>query len=110
MASPNIVTLTHANFDAEVLKSANPILVDFWAEWCGPCKMLAPILDELATEYNGKIKIGKVNIDEHQELAAKFGIRSIPTLLLFKQGQVAEQLVGLRSKRDLKTSFDRVAA
>jgi|SRR5690349_7951666 len=110
MASPNIVTLTQANFDAEVLKSANPILVDFWAEWCGPCKMLAPILDELATEYNGKIKIGKVNIDEHQELAAKFGIRSIPTLLLFKQGQVAEQLVGLRSKRDLKTSFDRVAA
>ena len=110
MASPNIVTLTQANFDTEVLQSANPILVDFWAEWCGPCKMLAPILDELATEYNGKIKSGKVNIDEHQELAAKFGIRSIPTLLLFKQGQVAEQLVGLRSKRDLKASFDRVAA
>jgi thioredoxin 1 len=72
--------------------------------------MLSPILDELATEYNGKVRIGKVNIDEAQELAAQYGIRSIPTLLLFKQGQVAEQLVGLRSKRDLKASFDRVAA
>jgi thioredoxin 1 len=72
--------------------------------------MLAPILDELAAEYDGKVRIGKVNIDEHQELAAQYGIRSIPTLLLFKQGQVAEQLVGLRSKRDLKTSFDRLTA
>jgi thioredoxin 1 len=110
MGAPNIITLTKANFDAEVLKSQNPILVDFWAEWCGPCKMLGPILDELAGEYDGRVRIGKVNIDEFQELAAQYGIRSIPTLLLFKQGQVAEQLVGLRSKRDLKASFDRVAA
>jgi thioredoxin 1 len=110
MGDPNIITLTKANFAAEVLQSANPILVDFWAEWCGPCKMLAPILDELAAEYNGRVRIGKVNIDEFQELAAQYGIRSIPTLLLFKQGQVAEQLVGLRSKRDLKSSFDRLAA
>ncbi len=110
MGNPNIVTLTQANFAAEVLQSSNPVLVDFWAEWCGPCKMLSPILDELATEYTGKVRIGKVNIDEAQELAAQYGIRSIPTLLLFKQGQVAEQLVGLRSKRDLKASFDRVAA
>lgn len=110
MAAPNILTLTQDNFSKEVLESTQPILVDFWAEWCGPCKMLAPILDELAQEYDGRVKIGKVNIDEHQELAAQYGIRSIPTLLLFRQGQVADQIVGLRSKRDLKASFDRVAA
>jgi thioredoxin 1 len=108
MGAPNIVTLTQANFTSEVLQSTQPILVDFWAEWCGPCKMLAPILDELAEEYSGRVKIGKVNIDEFQELAAQYGIRSIPTLLLFTKGQVAEQLVGLRSKRDLKSSFDRL--
>jgi thioredoxin 1 len=110
MGAPNIVSLTQANFSAEVLQSPNPILVDFWAEWCGPCKMLGPILDELAEEYSGRVRIGKVNIDDSQELAAQYGIRSIPTLLLFKQGQVAEQLVGLRSKRDLKASFDRLAS
>lgn len=110
MAAANIVTLTQDNFSKEVLESSQPVLVDFWAEWCGPCKMLAPILDELAQEYDGRVRIGKVNIDEHQGLAAQFGIRSIPTLLLFQQGQVADQIVGLRSKRDLKASFDRVAA
>ena len=110
MASPNITIVTQENFQKEVLESAQPILVDFWAEWCGPCKMLAPILDELAGEYAGKVRIGKVNIDEHQELATQFGIQSIPTLLFFQQGQVTDQLVGLRSKRDLKAKFDRVAA
>jgi thioredoxin 1 len=110
MAAPNIVTLTQANFDAEVLKSTGPVLVDFWAEWCGPCKMIAPILDELAEEYDGRLKIGKVNIDQEQGLAAEYGVRAIPTLLLFHQGQVADQMVGLRSKRDLKASLDRVAA
>jgi thioredoxin 1 len=110
MAAPNIVTLNKENFDQEVLKSAKPILVDFWAEWCGPCKMLAPILDELAQEYDGRIRIGKLNIDEFQDLAVQYGIRSIPTLLIFQKGQVTEQMVGLRSKRDLKTSFDRAAA
>jgi len=110
MSSPNIVTLTAENFDEEVLKSGTPVLVDFWAEWCGPCKMVAPILDELASEYDGKVKIGKVNIDDHQSLASEYGIRAIPTLLLFKAGQVADQIVGLRSKRDFKAKLDRVAA
>src|ERR1017187_6054422 len=110
MASPKIVNLTQDNFDAEVLKSIAPVLVDFWAEWCGPCKMIAPILDELAEEYDGRVKIGKVNIDEQQGVAAEYGIRAIPTLLLFHKGQVADQIVGLHSKRDLKASFDRVAA
>ena len=109
MASPNIITLTQENFAKEVLQSSTPIVVDFWAEWCGPCKMIGPILDELAEEYNGRVKIGKVNIDEHQELAGQYGIQSIPTLLLFHEGQVADQIVGLRSKRELKAKFDRVA-
>lgn len=110
MASPLIITLTQDNFAQNVLKSAKPVLVDFWAEWCGPCKMIAPVLDELADEYSGKVVIGKVNIDEHQALAAEYGVRSIPTLLFFKQGQVAEQIVGARGKRDLKASVDRVLA
>ena len=110
MSAPNIVNLTQENFEKEVLQAAQPTLVDFWAEWCGPCKMLAPILDELASEYDGKVKIAKVNIDEHQGLATQYGIQSIPTLLLFQKGQVAEQIVGLRSKRDLKARFDSVAA
>ena len=110
MASPDIVTLTQENFAQEVLQSPTPVLVDFWAEWCGPCKMIAPILNELADEYQGRVKIGKVNIDDHQALATEYGIRAIPTLLLFDKGQVADQIVGARSKRDLKASFDRVAA
>jgi thioredoxin 1 len=110
MASPNIVTLTKDNFGAEVVKASVPVLVDFWAEWCGPCKMIGPILDELAEEYNGRVKIAKVNIDQQPELATEYGVRAIPTLLLFHQGQVADQMVGLRSKRDLKASFARVAA
>jgi thioredoxin 1 len=110
MASPKILALTQENFAREVLQSSVPVLVDFWAEWCGPCKMIAPILDELADEYEGRVKIGKVNIDEQQGVATEYGIRAIPTLLLFDKGQVADQIVGLRSKRDLKASFERVAA
>jgi thioredoxin 1 len=110
MASPLIVNLTQENFPQQVLQSSKPVLVDFWAEWCGPCKMIAPLLDELADEYSGKVTIGKVNIDEQQSLAAQYGIRAIPTLLLFDKGQVADQIVGARSKRDFKNSLDRVAA
>ena len=110
MANQHIVTLSTANFEQEVAKSPQPVLVDFWAEWCGPCKMIAPILDEIAEEKVGKVKIGKVNIDEQQTLAAEYGIRAIPTLLLFNKGEVADQIVGARSKRDFKASLDRVAA
>ena len=109
MASPLIVTLTQENFAQNVLQSPTPVLVDFWAEWCGPCKMIAPILDELADEYSGKVTIAKVNIDEHQGLATQYGVRAIPTLLVFNKGQVADQIVGARGKRDLKASLDRVA-
>lgn len=110
MAASNVITLTESNFETEVLNSPLPVLVDFWAEWCGPCKMLGPILDELAGECDGRVRFGKVNIDECQDLATRFGIRAIPTLLIFKDGEVAEQIVGLRSKRDLKASLDKVAA
>lgn len=110
MASENIVTATESNFQDEVLRSTTPVLVDFWAEWCGPCKMLTPVLDELATEYDGKVKIAKVNIDDHQNLAAQYRVTAIPTLLVFKNGQVMEQMVGAKSKRDLKASLDKAAA
>ncbi|MFM1943396.1 MAG: hypothetical protein RI897_2378 [Verrucomicrobiota bacterium] len=110
MASESVLTLTAESFEQEVLKSAVPVLVDFWAEWCGPCKMIGPIVDELASEYEGRAKVGKVNIDEHQGLAVEYGIRAIPTLLIFKEGQVVEQITGLKSKRDLKASLDKVSA
>ena len=99
-----VAHITDAEFPQAVAQGVT--LVDFWAPWCGPCKMIAPVLDELATEYQGKVKIGKVNIDEHQGLAAQFGVRAIPTLLVIKNGQVAEQMVGAKSKRDLKASLD----
>lgn len=107
MASPNIVTLTAENFEKEVLQSSVPVLVDFWAEWCGPCKMIAPVLDELADEYAGRAKIGKVNVDEQQSLAFQYGITAIPTLIFFKGGQVIQQVRGARAKRELKEALDR---
>jgi thioredoxin 1 len=102
MASQHIVTLSTGNFEQEVAKSQTPVLVDFWAEWCGPCKMIAPLLDELAEEKVGQVKIAKVNVDNNQELATRFGIRAIPTLLLFKGGQVKETIVGMTGKKDLE--------
>ena len=110
MSSPHILTLTRDNFASEVLQSPMPVLVDFWAEWCGPCKMIAPVLDEIADEYDGRVKVGKVNVDNEQSLAAEYGVTAIPTLILFQKGQVTEQMRGLRSKRDLKASFERVTA
>jgi thioredoxin 1 len=109
MAAPNILTLTDSNFKELVVESTLPVLVDFWAEWCGPCKMLGPILEELANEYEGRVKVGKLNIDEFPSIANDFGIRAIPTMLIFKGGQVSEQVVGLRSKRDLKANLDKFA-
>ncbi len=101
MASANVVTLDGSNFDHEVLRADVPVLVDFWAEWCGPCKMIAPLLDEIAGEANGRFKVGKVDIDSNAELAGKFGIRAVPTLLIFKGGQVRDQALGVQSKRDI---------
>jgi thioredoxin 1 len=95
------VELTEATFEQEVLKSTIPVLVDFWAAWCGPCKMIAPIVDELASEYEGKLKTGKVDVDSHQQIAMQYGIRSIPTLLVFKGGKVVEQIVGAAPKKML---------
>ena len=106
MASENIVNLSSENFEQEVLKAETPVLVDFWAEWCGPCKMLAPVLDELAQEYGAKLKVGKVNIDHDQQLSVQYGIQSIPTLLVFKDGQVKEQHIGMKSKSVLKDALD----
>ena len=109
MASPNVVTLTQQNFSEEVLKSATPVLVDFWATWCGPCKMIAPMLDELADEYAGRAKVAKVDVDEQQQIAIDYRIQSMPTLLFFKNGEPAGQLVGSNhSKRSLKEAFDRL--
>jgi len=101
MSSPYVVAVNESNFDAEVVNTATPVLVDFWAEWCGPCKMIAPILDEIANEKAGAVKVAKVNVDENQGLSSKYGIRAIPTLLFFKNGAVREQIVGMTSKRDL---------
>jgi thioredoxin 1 len=110
MAHESIVTLTAENFETEVLKSEVPVLVDFWAEWCGPCKMLAPVLDDLAGDYGGKLKIGKVNVDENQQLATQFGIMNIPTLLLFNKGQVVKQIMGLKSKKAYMQEIDQALA
>jgi thioredoxin 1 len=103
------IKVSDASFQADVLDAKKPVLVDFWAEWCGPCKMIAPILDEIANEKAGAIKVAKVNVDENQGLSSKFGIRAIPTLLLFKNGAVREQIVGMTSKRDLIAKLDALA-
>lgn len=104
--SEHIHYVTDGNFEAEVLQSQSPVLVDYWAEWCGPCKMIAPILDDIAKEYAGKLKVAKLNIDENQETPAKYGVRGIPTLMLFKGGNVEATKVGALSKSQLTAFID----
>ncbi len=96
-----LVEITDANFQEEVLNSSQPVLVDFWAVWCGPCKMIAPVVEEIAKEYDGKLKVGKMDVDSNPDTSVKFGIRSIPTLMIFKGGRVVEQIVGALPKRNL---------
>ena len=96
------ITLTAANFDEEVLRSDIPVLVDFWASWCGPCRMVAPAVAEIAAEYAGKVKVGKVNVDEEMQLAVRYGINSIPALYLFKDGKVADAAIGARPKEQIE--------
>ena len=110
MANELIKHTTDATFDADVLKSSIPVLVDYWAEWCGPCKMIAPILDDVATGYEGKLTIAKMNVDENREIPAKFGIRGIPTLMLFKDGELAATKVGALSKSQLTAFIDQQLA
>ena len=103
------LTVTQDNFKTQVLQSKAPVIVDFWASWCAPCRAVAPILDELAVKYQGKVTIGKVNVDEHPGLAARYGIRSIPTLLFFKGGKMSDQVVGAVPKAQLKKKLDSLA-
>ncbi len=108
MASEHVHQLSDATFKEDVLDSQIPVLVDFWAEWCGPCRMVGPIVEELAEDYAGKLKVGKLNVDENRATAGQFGIRSIPTLLIFKDGKVVEQIVGYQPKAAFKTKIDGV--
>lgn len=101
MAAENVIEFTDANFEVEVLGADVPVLVDFWATWCAPCRMLAPTIDSLAADFAGKAKIGKVNVDENSTVSAKYGIRSIPTMMIFKGGQMVDQAVGVQSKEAL---------
>ena len=110
MASELIKHISDASFEADVLQSAQPVLVDYWAEWCGPCKMIAPILDEVASAYQGKLQVAKMNVDENRDIPAKFGIRGIPTLMLFKDGQLAATKVGALSKAQLVAFIDQQLA
>ena len=106
MAGANTQQFTDDNFEREVLEASMPVLVDFWAEWCGPCQLLAPIIDELADEYQGKVKVGKLDTDNAVRTASKYGVQSIPTVIVFVSGQPVERVVGLRAKQDFKTILD----
>lgn len=109
MAGQNVVEFTDQNFEQEVLKSDVPVLVDFWAEWCMPCKMLTPTIEKLAKEYAGKVKVGKVDTDSNRDTAIKFSISNIPTVILFRNGQASQRFVGLRPEKDFKAALDEAA-
>ena len=108
--SEHVLKVTDGNFDSEVAKSNVPVLVDFWAEWCGPCRMMSPILDEVAPVYKGKLKIGKLNVDENQDTPSKFGVMNIPTMIVFKGGKEAERIVGAMSRAELEKKLNRALA
>lgn len=110
MAGENVIEFTDENFEAQVLQSDMPALVDFWAEWCMPCRMLAPTVEELATEFAGKVKVGKVDTDNNRQIAMQFGISAIPTIIIFKDGQMVKRFVGLQSKTDLKAALNEALA
>jgi len=109
MENSAAISIDEANFDQEVVKSPQPVVVDFWAEWCGPCKMIAPILDEIAKEKAGAVKVTKVNVDHNQSLSARYNIRAIPTLLFFKDGQLRDQVTGMTSKKDVLNRLESLA-
>ncbi len=109
MASENVINLTEANFDEVIANASTPVLVDFWATWCGPCKMIAPILDEIADEKVGSVVVTKVDVDQNQAIAGRYSIRAIPTLLFIKNGEVKEQVVGMTSKKDLLAKIEALA-
>ncbi len=109
MASEDVVILSEGNFEEEVINSPVPVLVDFWAVWCGPCSMIAPVVDEIAKEMKGKAKVGKVNVDESPGLAGRYGIRAIPTLLVFKNGEVADQIIGVQPKAAIVAALTKAA-
>ncbi|WP_026487506.1 thioredoxin [Caldanaerobius polysaccharolyticus] len=102
-----VVELTADNFEQEVLKSDKPVLVDFWAAWCGPCRMVSPIIDELAEDYDGRVKVGKVNVDEQRGLAQRYGVMSIPTIILFKDGQIFDKIIGARPKKEFQAFVEK---
>ena len=106
--SENVHKFTDQNFDSDVSQSNIPVLIDFWATWCGPCKAIAPVIDEIAGEYNGKVKVGKVDVDQNQDTAMKYGVRSIPTLLIMKDGKVVNQIVGAVPKGNIITMLDEI--
>lgn len=107
MAGANVFTLSQENFKAEVVESTEPVLVDFWAPWCSPCRMIAPVIDELASDYAGKVKVGKVNVDENRQIAIEFGVMSIPTLIVFKGGKAVERIVGFKPKNELAALLEK---
>jgi thioredoxin 1 len=107
MSGESVIHVNEGTFDAEILKSDTPALVDFWAPWCGPCRAIAPLLDEIAEEYKGKVKVAKINVDENRKLAGNHGVMSIPTMILFKNGKVLDKLIGLVPKERLKELMDK---